>query len=119
MTSEDFKDIINNKMKPDTIMQRVAIAHLEAAGRVSDKHIAKVAGVTKQQAGEARVALKKCYGVEFVRTGSLTKYKFLVKLTGRKIKIKDEPKDYSCMATLQRAEPLCWFFGLAKPPKPV
>ncbi|CAM0104345.1 hypothetical protein PODOV084v1_p0026 [Vibrio phage 340E47.2] len=118
MTSEDLKNIIIN-MKPGTIMQRVAIVHLESNGRISDKQVSELAGVSKQQAGEARVALKKHYGVDFVRTGTLTKYKFLVKLDGRRIKIQDEPKDYSCMATLQRAEPLCWFFGLAKPPKPV
>lgn len=119
MTLEDFEEAIS-RMNDGTMAKKVALMYYKATGPIGDKYIADTLGIRIRQVSETRTGLYKSYDIEFERTGTLNHYQRTVKLDGVKKKrtIKDKV-DYSGLATGHRKPPLCWFFGLAKPPQPV
>lgn len=119
MTLEDFEEAIS-KMKDGTMAKAVAMVYYEATGPIGDKYISHVTGINLRRISETRTGLYKSYDIEFERTGTLNNYKRVVKLDGVKKKRSAKPKvDYTGLATGHRKPPLCYFFGLAKPPQHV
>lgn len=120
MTSNEFEEVIE-RITIESIMRKVAMEYLMASGPVGDSYIAKRINVERRQVGEARTALKKCYGVVFERNGRLKAYKYRVVLKGARkiVKPKAEALDLSSLATMHRVPPLCYFMGLAIPPASV